>query len=352
VDGTLHILSDTATLTLYDVGSESHWRNQIRLAKSSGAYLADGDNHWRGSDGDFTNGPLPGQLIGSVTQNSGVAKFEFWRMDSDPDVQIVVNGQSPMMMVEGYGYASIALAYLSDTYQVVSEPTNRILVLLEDGGADRDYDDYVGILEAPSPTAISVPDVVGLTQPAAETVIIDAGLVVGTVTQKSSETVPLGSVISQNPSATTSVAAGSPVDLVVSTGPMSSVEYVLSPTTLAFGDLALKVVSNPQTITLSSTGGGAVSITSIALSGTNPGQFALNHDCGSSVPSDGSCAITVTFKPTSTGLKTAKVTVTTGREPRTCRCQARACSPSIRFLRRLSHSVTSRVTRRVRPRPL
>jgi hypothetical protein len=29
----------------------------------------------------------------------------------------------------------------------VSGPTNRILVLLEDGGTDRDYDEYVGILE-------------------------------------------------------------------------------------------------------------------------------------------------------------------------------------------------------------
>ncbi|MDH5176835.1 MAG: hypothetical protein OEX15_09250, partial [Gammaproteobacteria bacterium] len=32
VDGTLDILADDVTLTLYDVGSESHWVNQIRLA--------------------------------------------------------------------------------------------------------------------------------------------------------------------------------------------------------------------------------------------------------------------------------------------------------------------------------
>jgi hypothetical protein len=150
VDGTLDILSETATLTLHDVGSESYAKNQIRLANTSGSTLADTDNFYKGSTGNFTNGPPPFQLVGSVTQGSGVAQLEFWRIDSDPDVKIVVNGQSPMMMVSGYGYASIALAYLSDTYQIVSVPTNRILVLLEDGGTDRDYDDYVGILEASS----------------------------------------------------------------------------------------------------------------------------------------------------------------------------------------------------------
>ncbi len=158
VDGTLDILSDTATLTLRDVGSESHWMNQIRLANTSGSTLQDYDDHWRGSTGNFTNGPPPFQLVGSVIQRSGVAQMEFWRVDSDPPVQIVVNGQSPMMMVSGYGYASIALAYLNDTYQIVSVPTNRILVLLEDGGKDRDYDDYVGILEASSTaTATAMP---------------------------------------------------------------------------------------------------------------------------------------------------------------------------------------------------
>jgi hypothetical protein len=158
VDGTLDILSDVATLTLHDVGSESHWLNQVRLASPSGPALQDYDDHWRGSTGNFTNGPPPFQLVGSVTQGSGVAQMEFWRIDSDPDIKIVVNGQSPMMMVSGYGYASIALAYLSDTYQIVSVPTNRILVLLEDGGKDRDYDDYVGILEAsPRATTTATP---------------------------------------------------------------------------------------------------------------------------------------------------------------------------------------------------
>ncbi|MGH8549812.1 MAG: PASTA domain-containing protein [Methylococcales bacterium] len=78
----------------------------------------------------------------------------------------------------------------------------------------------VTVLVVPSgPAPVSVPDVVGQTQAAAQTAITSAGLTVGTVTQQASNTVPSGSVIRQNPAAGTSVAAGSAVNLVVSSGP-------------------------------------------------------------------------------------------------------------------------------------
>ncbi len=66
--------------------------------------------------------------------------------------------------------------------------------------------------------AVSVPDVVGMTQASAEDAILTANLTVGTVTTEHSATVPEGSVISQNPEAGTSVAQGTSVDLVVSLG--------------------------------------------------------------------------------------------------------------------------------------
>jgi hypothetical protein len=64
-----------------------------------------------------------------------------------------------------------------------------------------------------------VPNVVGLTQAAATSAITTAQLTLGTVTNASSPTVPMGSVISENPAAGTSVVAGSAVNLVVSSGP-------------------------------------------------------------------------------------------------------------------------------------
>ena len=71
----------------------------------------------------------------------------------------------------------------------------------------------------PAPATVAVPDVTGLTQTAAQSAITGAGLVVGNITTSSSNTVPAGNVVSQSPSAATSVAVGSAVDLVVSSGP-------------------------------------------------------------------------------------------------------------------------------------
>ena len=66
--------------------------------------------------------------------------------------------------------------------------------------------------------SVTVPGVVGLTQTAAQTLITDAGLTVGAVTEEHSETVPSGLVISQAPAFGASAAQGTAVDLVISLG--------------------------------------------------------------------------------------------------------------------------------------
>jgi hypothetical protein len=68
---------------------------------------------------------------------------------------------------------------------------------------------------------LSVPNVVGDTQAAAATALTGAGLAVGAVTQAASATVASGDVISEKPAAASSVAKGSAVTLVVSTGPQT-----------------------------------------------------------------------------------------------------------------------------------
>jgi beta-lactam-binding protein with PASTA domain len=77
----------------------------------------------------------------------------------------------------------------------------------------------VALVISLGPANVNVPNVVNLAQAAAQTAITNAGLVVGTVTQSNSPTVPVGSVISQNPVSGASVAPSTPVDLVVSLGP-------------------------------------------------------------------------------------------------------------------------------------
>ena len=68
------------------------------------------------------------------------------------------------------------------------------------------------------PLTTTVPNLAGLTQAAAAAAIASAGLVSGTIATVSSATVPIGSVVSQNPPAFTQVAGGIAVDLVVSSG--------------------------------------------------------------------------------------------------------------------------------------
>ena len=52
------------------------------------------------------------------------------------------------------------------------------------------------------------------------------------------------------------------------------------------------------------------SVTSIAVSGANASDFAESNSCGSSVAAGANCTISVTFKPTAAGTRTAAVTLT------------------------------------------
>jgi len=101
----------------------------------------------------------------------------------------------------------------------------------------------------PCPVLVTVPDVVGLTQSAAETAIQGAGLVVGTVTTQCDDVVPAGAVISQNPVAGASVQPGSAVDLVVSTGPCNAVVPDVVGLTLEAAQAALSVYNFTVNVT-------------------------------------------------------------------------------------------------------
>src|SRR6267143_2056217 len=86
------------------------------------------------------------------------------------------------------------------------------------------------------------------------------------------------------------------------TGPSASV----SPTTLTFGNQNVGTTSAAQAVTLTNSGPGSLSITSIAASG----DFAQTNNCGSSLAANGTCTINVTFTPTAAGMRTGTLTVT------------------------------------------
>src|SRR5260221_506659 len=92
----------------------------------------------------------------------------------------------------------------------------------------------VNVVIHAGPPMVTVPNVVGLTQAAATTAITEAKLTLGKFTQQSSNTVATGNVISQDPASGSSAAEGSPVTLVISSGPpMVTVPNVLGLTQTA-----------------------------------------------------------------------------------------------------------------------
>jgi VWFA-related protein len=110
---------------------------------------------------------------------------------------------------------------------------------------------------APAPGPVAVPNVVNLTQTAATTAITGAGLVLGTVSQQSSATVPSGSVIRQTPASGTSVSLGSAVALVVSTGPVAvpnvvNLTQAAATTAITSAGLALGAISQASSATVPS----------------------------------------------------------------------------------------------------
>jgi hypothetical protein len=79
----------------------------------------------------------------------------------------------------------------------------------------------------------------------------------------------------------------------------------LSSTSLTFADQDLGTTSVPQTVTLSNTGAAVLTITSIAASG----DFTATYTCGSSLPVEGDCTITVAFDPTAPGTSVGAITI-------------------------------------------
>ena len=128
-----------------------------------------------------------------------------------------------------------------------------------------------------------------------------------------------GVVVSFNPStigaksATINIASnalGSPLTIFVTgTGIITAPVLSKSTTSLSFGSQVLNTTSSSQIITLTNTGNAALIISGISVTGTNAALFASSSVCGTIAPGGG-CTIGVTFSPTTTGAKSATLTIT------------------------------------------
>ena len=103
-----------------------------------------------------------------------------------------------------------------------------------------------------------------------------------------------------------SAPGGSQTATVTGTGTAAS----LAPTSLTFASQNVGTTSAPQVVTLSNVSGTAMSITGIAITGTNSTDFAVSSTtCGSTLAGKSNCTISVTFTPTASGARSAAVTV-------------------------------------------
>jgi photosystem II stability/assembly factor-like uncharacterized protein len=83
----------------------------------------------------------------------------------------------------------------------------------------------------------------------------------------------------------------------------------LSATSLPFGNQLVGTSSATQNVMLTNSGNATLTL-SIAVTGTNSGDFSQTNTCGASVAAAANCMISVMFKPTATGNRAASVTIT------------------------------------------
>jgi hypothetical protein len=84
----------------------------------------------------------------------------------------------------------------------------------------------------------------------------------------------------------------------------------LSPPSLSFGGHLLGTTSAARTVTLTNVGATTLTISGIAIAGTNAADFAESNTCGSSLAANAHCTISVTFTPDQLGQRTAAITIT------------------------------------------
>jgi dienelactone hydrolase len=90
---------------------------------------------------------------------------------------------------------------------------------------------------------------------------------------------------------------------------LQAATVTISKTSLNFAPQLVGTTGAVQQTTLTSSGYLPLDITSIAIDGTDAGDFSQTNTCGSSVAPGARCTISVVFKPTQIGPRTANVTI-------------------------------------------
>ena len=116
--------------------------------------------------------------------------------------------------------------------------------------------------------------------------------------------VPANSTVTLTATSVTDTSKSVSATVMVTAG---SVKLV--PANLNFGKVRFGP-SPPLAVTLTDTGNATLTINSITVAGTNPGDYSQTNTCGSSVDAGNSCTISAIFTPNSaTGSRTATILI-------------------------------------------
>lgn len=100
------------------------------------------------------------------------------------------------------------------------------------------------------------------------------------------------------------VAASQAVYVLLNAG--NSIPVTLSPTTLTFAAQSVGSTSAPQSVKLINTSASDLTVSAVDVSG----DFLIKSRCAVTIPSNGSCDLTIQFRPKATGTRKGVVTLT------------------------------------------
>ncbi len=117
-----------------------------------------------------------------------------------------------------------------------------------------------------------------------------------------------GGSFSADVTVTDNAAGGSQNVALNGTGAVAGISF--SPASVAFASQTVGKKSTGQTISVTNTGVVTLTITSVTLTGSNPGDFSFTKSCGTYLGAGKTCKATVFFDPTTQGLRSSSLSFT------------------------------------------
>ncbi len=84
----------------------------------------------------------------------------------------------------------------------------------------------------------------------------------------------------------------------------------ISPASLNFGSYTVGTSAGSSALTVKNSGNAALTITAVSMSGTNAPDFPQTNNCTGSIAAGGTCAVQISFKPSTVGARTASLRIT------------------------------------------